>query len=525
MLGFSSTSGRIVAEPRVGHRYAPSCMGDDIGDERFAFPRSELRSRAARGAIVNGAFLLGVEALGLVQAVLVARLLDAPEVGTYGIVSVTVMTLLSLKQIGIDEAYVQQDQPNQTLAFQQAFTLDLTLSASFAALTAAAAPLIGLIYGDSSLVPLMLALALLPVLFALQAPAWVFLRRMDFIRQRSLQAIVPAVTLIATVGLILSGLNTWALVLGALAGNLAAAALAAIVSPYPLRLKFERATARRYLHFSAPIFLAAVCGLLIRQGQTIAFEWKLGLTGAGYLTLAVTLTRYADRADQLITQTIYPAICAISNRPERMAEVFEKSNRVTAMWALPFGAGLALFSEDLVTHVLGSKWLPAVALIQLVGVSTAVYQLGFNWTAFHRAVGRTRPQTVYAVTGLITFMAAPLPLLLTYGAEGFGWGLFAVNIVAGTLRWIYMKQLLPAVRIARFVCRAVVPPVVACAPVLVLRAANGGARSLTESAAQLAMFVGVFVAMTFALERPLLVEVVGHLRRRGLASPAAAGEA
>ena len=500
-------------------------MGDDIGDERFAFPRSELRSRAARGAIVNGAFLLGVEALGLVQAVLVTRLLNPSEVGTYGIVSVTVMTLLSLKQIGIDEAYVQQDQPNQALAFQHAFTLDLTLSAAFAAITAAAAPLIGVIYGDSSLVPLMIALSLLPVLFALQAPAWVFLRRMDFIRQRSLQAIVPAVTLIATVGLILAGMNSWALVLGALAGNLAAAVLAAIVSPYPLRLKFERATAGRYLHFSAPILLAAVCGLLIRQGQTVAFEWKLGLTGAGYLTLAVTLTRYADRADQLITQTIYPAICAISDKPQRLAEVFEKSNRVTAMWALPFGAGLALFSEDLVTHVLGSKWLPAVVLIQLVGVSTAIYQLGFNWTAFHRALGITRPQTVYALAGLVAFMAAPLPLLLTHGAAGFGWGLFAVNLVAGTLRWFYMKQLLPTARIARFVSRALIPPLVACAPVLTWRAVDGGPRSGLESAAQLMLFALAFAAVTFALERKLLIEVAAHLRRRGLASPATAGAA
>lgn len=489
-----------------------------MGDDRFAFPRSELRSRAARGAIVNGAFLLAVESLGVLQAIVVARLLDADQVGLYGIVSVTVITLLSLKQIGIDEAYVQQDESDQESAFRRAFSLDLALSGVFSLLGIVLAPLIGALYGDPSLVPLMIALSLLPLLFALQAPAWIFLRRMEFVRQRLLQSVVPAVTLVTTVGLILAGLGAWALALGALAGNLAAACLALLVSPYRLGFELHRDSTRRYLHFSAPIFLAAVCGLLIRQGQTLAFEHELGLAGAGWLTLTVTLTRYADRADQLITQTIYPAICAISDRTSRLTEAFEKTNRLTAMWALPFGAALALFAPQLVHFVLGSKWEPAVVLIQLVGASTAIYQLGFNWTAFHRAVGRTRPQTVYALAGFAAFLAAPLPLLFAYGAAGFGWGLFAVNLVAGALRWTYMKQMLPEARIARLIARSLTPVLAACVPVLIWRGAvPDSSLELPVFVAQSVIFVTGFACLTVLLERPLLTEAVGYLRSRPLA--------
>ena len=39
-----------------------------------------------------------------------------------------------------------------------------------------------------------------------------------------------------------------------------------------------------------------------------------GSRGAGFITLAVTLTRYADRADQIVAATIYPAICAVQGR-------------------------------------------------------------------------------------------------------------------------------------------------------------------------------------------------------------------
>jgi drug/metabolite transporter (DMT)-like permease len=154
-----------------------------------------------------------------------------------------------------------------------------------------------------------------------------------------------------------------------------------------------------------------------------------------------------------------------------------------------------------------------VPLIQIIGVSTAIYQLGFNWSAFHRAIGRTRPQTVYAVVGLVTFLAVPLPLLFARGATAFAWGLFAVNVVAGAMRWAYMKQLIPEVKIASFIGRAVVPPAAAAAPVLLLRQQLNPPHSLGTMMAEIVLFVAVYAGTTFLLERELLREALGYLRR------------
>ena len=79
-----------------------------MASTRFSFPRAELRRRTARGVLVNGGFLVVVESVTVAQNVVVARLLSTSDIGLYGIVSVTVMTLLTLKQVGIDEQYVQQ---------------------------------------------------------------------------------------------------------------------------------------------------------------------------------------------------------------------------------------------------------------------------------------------------------------------------------------------------------------------------------------------------------------------------------
>ena len=81
--------------------------------DRLPFARDELGRRTVRGVAINVAFLLVVEAVALAQGLIVARLLGPEEVGLYGIVSITATTLIALKRVGIDEAFVQQDEHDQ----------------------------------------------------------------------------------------------------------------------------------------------------------------------------------------------------------------------------------------------------------------------------------------------------------------------------------------------------------------------------------------------------------------------------
>ena len=75
-------------------------------------------------------------------------------------------------------------------------------------------------------------------------------------------------------------------------------------------------------------------------------------------------------------------------------ESLVKSNRLALMWAVPFGDRRDLFCSDLVRFVLGERWRPAVVLLQVYGVTAAINHVGFNWTAYFRAIGRTRPIAV-----------------------------------------------------------------------------------------------------------------------------------
>jgi O-antigen/teichoic acid export membrane protein len=476
---------------------------------------AHLRQRTARGAVLNALFLGGAELLVLVQGLVVTILLGPSNIGLYGIVTTTAMTIVALKRAGIDEAFVQQQEDRQEEEFQRAFSLELGLSAILSAAIVVAAPVVAIVYGEPRLLPLTLAVAYLPLAFALQAPTWVFFRRMQFLPLRLLQATPTIVGFIVTIPLAAVTGSVWSLVIGPFVGHAITAIAAVRVSPYRLRLRFDREARRRYFRFSWPILATSVALLLVQQGQILAFDLHGGLEAAGFITLAFTLTRYADRADQIVATTIYPAICAVRDRISTLEELFEKSNRLTLIWTLPFCAGLVLFAPDLVELVLGDEWEPAVVLIQGLAGAAAVQQLGYNWFTFYRARGDSSPQAVESAALVVGFFGLAIPGLAVYGFDGFVWGRVGASVLVLGVRWVYVRRLLPRVSFASLAARGLAPVAAGTGAALTVRLVLwGGDRSAAQAVAELTLFLAGTAAATWLLERGLLRELSGYLASR-----------
>src|SRR3954451_294398 len=87
-------------------------------------PFGGLRNLAARGTLVNGIFLVSLSALNLVRAFILAHALTRTDYGVWGVILISLGTLLWLKQAGVGDKYIQQDDDDQEEAFQRAFPLE-----------------------------------------------------------------------------------------------------------------------------------------------------------------------------------------------------------------------------------------------------------------------------------------------------------------------------------------------------------------------------------------------------------------
>lgn len=486
----------------------------DIAGSRFVGRGSDgLRARAARGTVINAGFLIGFNLLSVLKAFAIAAFLSVEDYGVWGLLAVSLSTLFFLVQVGVDDKYLQQDEADQEAAFQRAFTLQVVLSGVFVAVALVAMPLYALAYGNWEIVlPGYVAALAIPAM-ALQAPLWVFYRRMDYFRQRVLQAVDPVVGLAVTIALAAAGLGYWSLVLGLVCGAWAAALAAMRASPYSLALRYDRGTLREYVGFSGPLFLSAVSGLLVAIVPVLVTQRSAGIAAVGALAVAATISTYANRVDEIVTDTLYPAVCAVKDRMDLLLETFLKSNRLALLWAAPAGAAIVLFGPDLVSRVLGQRWELAVFAIQAFGLAAAVNQIGFNWTAYYRALGRTRPIAVASVAMLVSVMAVAVPLLLWKGIDGFAVGMGVVALVLVWVRLAYLSKLFSLAPIVVNTARGVAPTLPALAAVLAVRALSGGGeRTLADALVEASVFIGLVVAGTLIAERALLRELLGYLR-------------
>src|SRR5919201_2313708 len=293
-----------------------------------------LRRHTARGTIVNSCFQIGLYGLGTIERLAVAAWLTPGQYGFWGILLSALMGLMWIKSAGIADKYVQQSEPDQELAFQKAFTIELCLSLAFFVLATLALPLYALAYGRPAMILPGIILALSVPLTTFEAPAWIPYRRMQYARQRFLSAVDPVMTSLASVALVAAGFGYWGLVIGAVGGSLLGGLVCVATSPYRIRLRVDRATIKEYVKFSWPLVSFSLCGFAILQGSLLVANHAVGLAGIGAIGMAANVAGLADGVDGIVSQAIYPAVCAVAKRRDLLAEVFVKSNRVALMWAI-----------------------------------------------------------------------------------------------------------------------------------------------------------------------------------------------
>jgi O-antigen/teichoic acid export membrane protein len=482
-------------------------------DGRFTLRGRSLRQHAARGTMVNSAFLVLLALLGFGKGFVLAGLLSPEDYGVWGIIVLALGTLVWLKDVGIGDKFIQQDEEDQAAALQQAFTLELIFSGGFTVLLMALTPLVALLYDEPRVIaPALVTLLAMPAA-AFQAPLWAFYRRMDFARQRAIQAVNPIVGIVVSVVLAVAGAGVWALVGGFVAGAWAQALLAAWASPHPLGLRLARGTVRSYADFSWPLIVAGGASLVIAQASIFCGTDATGLIGAGAIALSATVTQLTNQVNSIVTGTLYPAICAVKDRTDLLYESFVKSNRIALMWAVPFGLGLTLFAADLVHFGIGDKWEPAIGLLQLMGATAAIAHLGFNWDAYFRARAETKPLAVASVAAMVTFLAVGVPLTYAEGLIGFGLGLLAQGLAHLAVRWFYLRRLFAGAALVPHALRAFGPLVPGVAVVGLARLVEGGGeRTAAMAAGELVLYVAITVVATLTLERRLLREALAYLR-------------
>jgi O-antigen/teichoic acid export membrane protein len=203
-------------------------------------------------------------------------------------------------------------------------------------------------------------------------------------------------------------------------------------------------TARRYVRpglagarpgrHMGPMFVFAVFSLAITAYTNLDFLF-LGLfstdSEAGLYSIAIRLVRMVVTVSATLSAVLLPRLSAtIGDESEEYARIIKASAAVTALFALPAGAGLLATADDLARAFAGRAFLGAAGSLRITAFIVPVVAAS-NFLQMQILVPRRREKaTLFSFAAGFVVAAVTLALLVKpYGHIGAAWGMLAGEVV------------------------------------------------------------------------------------------------
>ncbi|GMG83175.1 lipopolysaccharide biosynthesis protein [Paralimibaculum aggregatum] len=478
-----------------------------------------LGRHAARGSLIAVSAQTARMAVQIAAMAILARLLAPADFGLAAMALACTGLLAMFTDLGLSAAAVQRDRLTHSLA-SALFGCNLAGGLAAMALLIAASPLVGRMFGEPRLVPLMMVLAVvLPLEAAGRQHAALLQRGMRFGALEGTALAAQAVGAAAAVGLALGGAGYWALAAQPLIAAGLGSALLWLACPWrPGRVRDWRG-ARSALLFGLDMTGFQILNQIHRQVDDLLIGWRWGAVDLGFYNRAYALMMLPIRLlSGPIGAVAIAALSRIKHDPAAWLRLYCRAIGGVMLVAAPVAILLALLAPQIVRLLFGPGWDPASEIFARLSLcilaQPVMSSVGWLWVSR----GATRAMLRWAA-GSIPLMVLAMLAGLPFGAVGVATG-YAVSICLLTPVCLVFAARGLGFGLAP-VRRALAPPLAgALAAYLAVRLLLPAAPAEAFGPALLGagVFVLLYLGFTYALDRRTIrrmAELVSLLRGGG----------
>ncbi|WP_417563758.1 lipopolysaccharide biosynthesis protein [Microbacterium sp.] len=400
--------------------------------------------KVTSGALWLTAQRWAIRLLGFVTIAVLTRLLSPDDFGTVAAASTVLPFFFLLADLGFAAYIVQADKADQRM-FSTAFWFSMAAGVLLCAVLIAVAPILGLVFHDDGVTPVIQALSLWVLLTAAGSVPMAILRRNMRFRALAVQGAVAAgVAQVIAMAMAFSGLGVWALVGQSLAAPAVTSVAAWITSRWRPRFMFSRGEFRVMVSFGGQVLGVEFVAMMRAWGEAAVISSTLGIAALGYMNIAQRLVQVVqDLTGSAVIPVMTVAFAKIRDNPERLRGAYLRALRIMyGTLALPL-TFVAVTAPSLIPIVFGRGWedsFQVAQILALAGVLTVGAALDHG---LFYGLGRPGTWFIYAVIidGL-TF--ATTAVLANGGLVAIALGFLSVCLVATVSRWFVTGRLLHA---------------------------------------------------------------------------------
>jgi len=197
---------------------------------------------------------------------------------------------------------------------------------------------------------------------------------------------------------------------------------------------------RRALAFSLPIIPAAMSHLVIDLADRIMLESRVTLDRLGLYSVAYTLGFGMTVVIQGGYKAFEPELFQ-AHGTKGFVGVYDRIKRTFLFVVMVAGAGLALFSPELLLVMTSPRFHDASGIVPIVVLAACLRAVGMLFSIMLIASKHTVLSTVVVVLGAVVNVSTNLVLIPTFGIVGAAWSTVAAFAVMAPLAYLFCERL------------------------------------------------------------------------------------
>jgi len=376
-----------------------------------------INRKMAKGAAWVLAFKLAHRTMTLIATIVLARLLIPEDFGLVALVTAVVGALALLSAFSFDVVLIQHPNP-QPVHYDTVWTIQLIVELTIASLLVVVSTSVASFYNEPRLVGIFLVLALSTSLGAFSNVGVVnFRKELQFDKDFLFMFVPKLIGFCVTIPLAFWLRSYWALVIGTFVIKVTSLCTSYFLSPY--RPKLSLGARRELIGFSKWLFLNNILIFLRMRSADFVIGKIAGPESLGTFTVANEIS--AVPTTELvapINRAVFPGYAKMSGDLDLLRKGYLDVIGLIAALALPLAAGISATSELLVIVFLGQKWIAAVPIIAVLGLSGAIRAMETNVGTVFYALGR--PRVVTALSALNVVILIPALIIFTIHSGPIG---------------------------------------------------------------------------------------------------------
>lgn len=368
-----------------------------------------------------GAARAASRALAYFRIAIIARILAPAQFGVFGIASIVLAFIEILTETGVNVFLIQQKEDFEKY-INTAWVISILRGIIVALVILASAPLIALFYNSQESLSLVMLISIVPFIRGFINPAEVkFQKQLAFHKEFYFRTAIMVVEIVISIILVVHTKSPVGLVWG-----LAGAALFEVlfsllfIKPAPkieIRLDFIK----KIFHSGKWVTAYSVFDFLFYNGDTVIVGKILGLGALGIYDMAYTIaiTPITEITD-VVGRVTFPVFAKISGEKDRLKRAFLKTLLFVLLPGIPATLIFILFPRELIMIVLGPKWLPAVPVLQVLGIFGVIKSISSATAPLFLSLHKQNYIAIISLAGFVILFITIVPFINMFGITGAG---------------------------------------------------------------------------------------------------------